>query len=167
MAKNLDMTVKKQKQKAEAKPSRSRSLAPRSEHPAKRVMRELLEARQEDRAFMRSMADQIATLTAIVKAGQAPVLPTAIDDYTKMLNCRQFCEVLGGVDENRFYNRTDTKTIGGTKLVDGDAVRLDYPDRFNESLYQKIRAKAAELRKPKAIPEKTGIEFSDKAAISG
>jgi hypothetical protein len=165
MDKNLDMT-KKAEPKAKAQ-TRSRALVPRSEHPAKRVMRELLEARQEDRAAIQGLVEQVAVLTAIVIAGQVPVLPTSINDYTKMLNCRQFCEVLGGVDENRFYNRTDTKTIGGTKLVDGDAVRLDYPDRFNESLYQQIRAKAAEPRKPKAIPEKTGIEFSDKAANSG
>jgi hypothetical protein len=168
----MDMT-KKQKPKAEAKPSRSRSLAPRSEHPAKAVMRELLAARQEDRAARQVMAEQIAELKALVISGQTPVLPTAIADYTRMLNAKQFCEVLKDCDENRFYTRTDRITVGGVQLVNGDVVRLDYPEEFDETIFEEIRAKSAEPiklpepRKRKAIPDLSGTELHDKSARGG
>jgi hypothetical protein len=153
--------TKKQKPKAEAKPSRSRSLAPRSEHPAKAVMRELLAARQEDRAAIQGLVEQVAVLTAIVIAGQVPV-PLTMFDRAKALTVAQACHVLGDVDENRLYNRSDLKPVAGTLYVDADALRADYPDRFDEARFEQIKVRNAEPRKKdrtkaqKLLSRKTG-----------
>jgi hypothetical protein len=146
--------------KAPAKKTRSRSVAVWSEHPAKAVMRELLAARQEDRAARQAMAEQVAALTAIVIAGQAPVLPTAIADCTKMLTILQAMHVTGELDENQFYNRSDLKKVGGILLVDADALRVDYPN-FNEAVLEFYRIKAAKPRKKdrarlQLLSQKTG-----------
>jgi hypothetical protein len=122
---------------------------------------------------MRSLVTRIDVLTAIVIAGQAKVLPTAIPDYTRMLNAKQFCEVLKDCDENRFYTRTDRITVGGVQLVNGDVVRLDYPEEFDEKIFEEIRVKSAEPiklpepRKRKAIPDLSGTELHDKSARGG
>ena len=148
--------TKKQKPKAEPKAKaqpRSRALVVPSEqaviateHPLQMLRALYEEERQEDRAIMRSLVEQVASLTALVIAGQVPV-PTTMFDSAKMLTVNQACHVLGDVDENRLYRRSDVVAVAGTLYVDSDALRADYPDRFDEARFEQIKVRNAEPRK--------------------
>jgi hypothetical protein len=150
--------------------SRSRALVPRSEHPAKQVLRELLEAKQEDRAFnqwlgeqatanavtIHNLVEQVTAIRAEMAAERVPV-PLTMVDTAQMLTINQGCYVLSGMDDKRLYRRPHLiHRIAGTCYVGNDEICAEFPDDHNQARFLEIvekRNKADVANKAHSEPD--------------